>query len=108
MKKQREARVVRDPRLLPYTLTKAEAAALVRKSPRTVDEWCRANIWKRGVHYTVPHGRRRLFLRDGVLAWLEERDRRDRPARPVRTGVNLKRSPELAAALERERHGVRG
>lgn len=103
--------VVRDPRLLPYFLTTREAAQLARKRPRTIGEWCRNGTLTRGVHFTEPAGER-LFLRDALLAFLEERDRQVDPAPAARVGsrLNPQASPALASALAREedrrRHGV--
>jgi hypothetical protein len=93
------ARVITDPRLLPYYLTLKQVAALCQFSPRTIQDYCARGIWQRGVHWTQPQ-RRRRFLRDGIVRWLDERDRQDRSA-PLRCRANLERSPELAAMLER-------
>lgn len=91
--------VVRDPQLLPYHLVPDEAAALLRISVHTLVRYCRDGSLVEGQHWIRRRGRRRLFLRDGLLEFL-------RPTvehRPVRRcAANLRRSPELAAAWERE------
>lgn len=95
-----------DPRLLPYYLTKEEAAQLIRRSPRTMQNYCDTGVLVRGTHWVKAHGGPRLFLRDGILAWL---DGEIKPARTRRRACRVDmaaRSPELAAAMEREAHGL--
>lgn len=102
--------IVRDPRLLPYFLTTREAAQLARRRPRTLSEWCRNGTLIRGVHFTEPAGER-LFLRNALLAFLEERERAiEAPAPRAHSRLNPQASPALASALAREedqrRHGM--
>lgn len=94
--------IVRDPRLLPYYLTPEQVAAVAQLSVKTVMNYCRRGILKRGTHWTRPAGQRRFF-RDAVLGWLEERDA---PARPTtaRSRLNLALSPDAAKALDQEAH----
>lgn len=96
------ARIVTDPRLLPYYLTVDQAAAVMQLAARTVHEYCARGDLRRGTHWVKPpHGRRR-FLRDALLAWLEEREGATGVGAPIRCRANLVHSPDLAAILERE------
>ena len=97
--------IIVDPRLLPFYLTKDEVAHLLRVAPRTVQNYCDNGVLVRGTHWVKPRGGPRLFLRDGILAWL---DADVPPMRPRRRACRVDlaaRSPELAAALEREMAG---
>lgn len=98
------ALLIRDPRLLPYYLTPAEAAALLRRSLRTLQEYCTAGVLRRGKHWVSPK-RRRLFLRDALLDFMREAETVGPMASTLpRCNVNLGQSPALAAAYQRE-HG---
>ncbi len=92
---------IADPWLLPYYLKLMQVVALCQLSPRTIQDYCRHGIWQRGRQWVQPR-RQRRYLRDGVISWMEERDHPS-PARTVsQCRVDVSRSPELAAILERE------
>jgi hypothetical protein len=57
----------------PY-LTLAEAAELARCAPKTIQNLMQRRILVEGVHFFRPRGRRPLFQRDAVVAWIEGRD----------------------------------
>lgn len=97
------AEVVRDPRLLPFYLTPREAAGLLRRSIRTLQEYCKAGDLRRGEHWIQPKGRVRLFVRDAILAYQRETEVRG----PViksrsRSRYDLSKSPTLQAAYARQ------
>lgn len=101
------AKIITDPRLLPFYMTLEETASLVRRSERSVQDYCHAGVWRRGKEWIKPAGGPRLYLRDAILKWMES-ERPDvekliqaRRRKPVCRG-DLSRSPALAAALERE------
>jgi Helix-turn-helix domain len=101
----RNCRIITDPKQLPYYLTETEAAALCRRDARTVRAWVKDGKLRRGTHWVRPGNGGRLYLRDNLIAWLEERDRthstEDNHAAEGRhrTGFNLTRSPELAKMI---------
>jgi hypothetical protein len=69
----------------PY-LTLAEAAELARCAAKTVQNLMLRGVLVEGVHYFRPRGRRPLFHRDALVAWIEGRDdellgQRGRPSR---------------------------
>ena len=101
------APIVRDPRLLPYYLTPAQAAALCCCAPRTLKKWRADGTLVRGTHFTQPRRGKTVYLRDGLIAYMEARERGRQPApAPRRSALNLQRSPAAAAALYREVHGL--
>lgn len=53
-------------------LTIAEAAELARVTPKTLRNLMANGTLIEGVHYTRPRGRRPLFKRDALLAWLND------------------------------------
>lgn len=53
-------------------LTLAEAAGLARCKPKTLRNLMSRGVLCEGVHFTRPVGRRPLFKRDAVLAWLND------------------------------------
>lgn len=97
------AEIIRDARLLKQYLSTTEACALLGVSRGTIGDYCRLGVLKRGLHWTKPGGGRTsrlIFMRDGLIAWLEERDRQHGPVEPVpTTRVNLARCPELASLI---------
>lgn len=105
-----ERQLITNPHLLPYFLTEEQAAALCQVARRTIYAWVKSGIWLRGTHWTCPGGTRRRYLRDNIIAWIEERDQVAAEAGPVRTrgkcGLNLAHSPALAAVLEQEQDGM--
>jgi hypothetical protein len=103
---RKRGRVIADPTLLPYYLNLTQVTALCQLSPGTIQHYCHDGIWLRGQQWIQPQ-RNRRYLRDGVIAWMEERHERSPSSTMPQCRVNLDRSPELAAILEREaKHGV--
>jgi hypothetical protein len=92
---------IADPRLLPYYLTLMQVSALCQFSPRTIQDYCLHGVWQRGRQWVQPQ-RQRRYLRDGVIAWMEERDHPSAARTTPQCRVDVSRSPELAAILERE------
>lgn len=58
----------------PY-LTLAEAAELARCKRKTLQNLMLRGVLVEGVHYFRPRGRRPLFHREALVAWIEGRDR---------------------------------
>lgn len=91
----------------PY-LTIAEAAALVRVSPKRLRNLMADGTLTEGVHYTRPRGLRPRFKHEALLAWLEGREveaLRDTPARPpVRARCTV--DPSLIPRVQRRGHGL--
>lgn len=58
----------------PY-LTLAEAAELARCAGKTLQNLMLRGVLVEGVHYFRPRGRRPLFHREALVAWIEGRDR---------------------------------
>lgn len=83
----------------PY-LTLAEAAVLARCAGKTLQNLMLRGVLVEGVHYFRPRGRRPLFHREAVVAWIEGRDgalvadgRAHRPTEGVRIhGVSGRRA----------------
>lgn len=99
------ARVIRDPRLLPYYLDREQAAALCLVKPGTLKKWRAAGVLRERLHF-VKRRSRVVYLRDGLIDFMDGRDRGQRPApAPLSSTLNPARSPALAAALYREAHG---
>jgi hypothetical protein len=59
---------------VPRYLTLAEAAALARCAPKTLQNLMLRGVVVEGVHYFRPRGRRPLFHHDALVAWCEGRD----------------------------------
>jgi hypothetical protein len=98
-------RTIIDPQLLPCYLTEQEAAALCRRTSRTIREWVKAGRLQCGVHWVCPGGARRLYLRDRLIAWIEQQVNHweaipEPTEKRGRSGFNLTRSPALAEMLE--------
>lgn len=53
----------------PEWIDQHEAARLLDRSPRTLEEWRQKN---RGPEYAVIYGQRVRYRRDAVLRWKEE------------------------------------
>ena len=104
------ARIIRDPRLLPFFLKPAAAAVLCECAPRTLAEWRRVGRLVRGVHYTRRgRGDRApvFYLRDALLTLMLEREQAAAPPLPpISSTLNPSLSGALAAALHREQHGL--
>lgn len=58
----------------PY-LTLAEAAELARCAGKTLQNLMASGVLVEGLHYFRPRGRRPLFHREALVAWIEGRDR---------------------------------
>lgn len=58
----------------PAYLTLAEAAALARCAGKTLQNLMLRGVLVEGVHYFRPRGRRPLFPREAIVAWIEGRD----------------------------------
>lgn len=59
-------------------LSRDEAAALLRKSPETIDKLRKSTRWRRGVHWFQPHGSRPLYSRSALEAWVRDSVRPER------------------------------
>ncbi len=96
-------RIIRDPALLPYYLTPREAANLLRRSVRTLQDYCKAGDLERGTHWIQPRGRQRLFIRDAILAF--QRGREERAPEPKKGSIcraDLTQFPSLRSAYARD------
>lgn len=51
-------------------LSREEAAALLRKSPATIDSMRKSNRLRRGVHWFKPRGSQPLFSRRALETWV--------------------------------------
>jgi excisionase family DNA binding protein len=82
-------------------LTIAEAAELVRVSPKRLRNLMANGTLREGTHYTRPAGLRPRFRREALLAWLEgpqdesATDSARRPAARARCKVDLSLAPRL-------------
>ena len=57
----------------PY-LTLAETAELARCATKTIQNLMQRRVLVEGIHFFRPRGRRPLFQREAVVAWIEGRD----------------------------------
>lgn len=75
-------------------LTTAEAAALLRVRPARLGQLRRAGLLRQGVHWTVPPGMGRRWLRSGLEAFVKTPNQ-------VRAGTGRARSRLNPALLRR-------
>ena len=92
-------------RLLTPVLTLRQAAELCNRKPSTVLDWVARGVWEKGKQYSKPRGAGRLYLRDGILSWINQQQPTPEPV-PVQTHpkstVNIALTPGVAAALEEQ------